>query len=246
MASREATTKAGRTEPDRRDGRTDYLLMASLMAPIVLAMVGVVAMMMSSMPHKERIEVADMRWERTVAISEIVPTRHEGWEFPEGARLISAEKRAYQYVRKMYQYRGTPIYADWYVYETDDLTQTGTASESGGRDDEMKWPEPKLGDGQSVGQREQRLTVTTPDGTEHEVSQEIWDSLRVGDSVDATVTADGKIVFAEGIQSGDAVGQKSERAPASDQREEEARRADEELYLLQQNEAANLAATSGA
>lgn len=246
MAGRDESTKIERAESDKQGDKTDCLLMASLIVPTVLVIVGIVAMMVSSMPHKERIEITDMRWTRTVTISEAVPTRHEGWELPEGARLISTEKRAYQYVRKMYQYRGDPIYADWYVYETDDPTQTGVVSESGERNDEMKWPEPKLDDGQSAGQREQRLTVTTPDGTEHETSQEIWDSLHVGDVVDATVSDDGTIVSVKGIPSDNAVGQRPERAPASDQQEEEARRENEELYLLQQNEAANLAATSGA
>lgn len=246
MAGIDATAKAEGTRPDGWGSRNDWtILMAALMVPISLTIAEIVAMV-PSMPHKERIEVADMRWERTVAISEVVPTRHEGWEFPEGARLISAEKRAYQYIRKRYQYLGTPIYADWYVYETDDLTQVDTAYESGGRDDEMKWPKPRLEESQSEGERIQRLTVTSSDGTEHEVSQEIWDSLHVGDVIEATVSDDGRITQVEAVPSDDAVGQGSERTTASDQQEEEARREDEELYLLQQNEAANLAATSGA
>jgi hypothetical protein len=50
-----------------------------------------------------------------------------------------------------------------------------------------------LSEGQSVGKRTETLLVHAADGTEYEVSDEVWRELEVGGTVNATVTWDGRI-----------------------------------------------------
>jgi hypothetical protein len=146
-----------------------------------------------SQPRNVELEIDDLSWVRSVEVLEVRPTRHEGWELPEGATLVSSEKRAYQYVKRRFEYRGTPVYADWYTYEIDEPVCVRTETASGGAGDAIEWPDVSLSEGQSVGKRTETLLVHAADGTEYEVSDEVWRELEVGGTVNATVTWDGRI-----------------------------------------------------
>lgn len=164
------------------------LLSVAMFVPLLMAVA-------TWIPKTERLTVSDMTWERLVDVCEVRPVRHEGWELPEGATLISAEKRVYQYIRRMHQFRGTPVYADWYVYEIDEPVTVRTARAAGHKGEEMSWPEPGLQAGQGTQDRREKLTVVASDGTSYSVDSDIWDQLDIGDTADAKIIShEGQIV----------------------------------------------------
>ena len=66
------------------------------------------------------------------------------------------------------------------------------------------------------------MTVTLANGRTYETSQELWDSLRIGDVIEATVSEDGRITQAEAVPSDgtpDAKGGQGD-APSHDASEE--------------------------
>lgn len=177
----------------RRHSRDDWAMMIALLVPVVGALLMLGAMVVTSLPTNRTIVVDDMGWVRSVTVSETRSVRHEGWELPEGATLIAAEKRPYQYVRKQFEFQGKPIYADWYTYEIDESVPVRTETTSGGKADAREWPTPDLSEGQSVGNGTETLTIHTADGENHEISSEIWDKVDIGQTIEATIAPDGRI-----------------------------------------------------
>lgn len=182
----------GKTERHHRS-RDDWAMMIALLVPVVGALLMLGAMVVTSLPTNRTIVVDDMSWVRSVTVSETRSVRHEGWELPEGATLIAAEKRPYQYVRKQFEFQGKPIYADWYTYEIDELVPVRMETTSGGKDDLREWPESRLLANQSAGNGTETLTIHTADGESYETSNEIWDQVEIGQTIEATITPDGRI-----------------------------------------------------
>ena len=191
-------------DTDRSTNRTSHPLLdrfrENLVANVVLVLCVVVAvacmtmMVLAVFPRSERISVADMTWMRSVSVFESRPVRHEGWELPEGSTLVSAEKRPYQYVRRMYEFQGRPVYADWYVYETVEPVVVSSPTRSGRKGEEVADPEVSLSDGQSLGGGEQELAVISADGRRYVVDWETWDAVSVGDEVALSVSPEGRVL----------------------------------------------------
>lgn len=215
----------GRKKARRRRTGVEVAL-AGLAAVCCAIAVAALVIEAASRPPRETITITDAGWTRSVPIMEDRPVRQEGWELPEGARLVASEKRPYQYVRRQHQFRGTPVYADWYTYETDKPIPVDVRVAKGGADDERTWPQAEASDGQSVGEGTETLWVIDGQGRRREATEEAWEAMRtgIGQTYEVELGDDGRIESATAV-AGSA--KQAETTPTSDETQQDDTRKDE-------------------
>ncbi len=141
-------------------------------------------------PQNKEIIVKDLKWERITSVCEKQLVTHEGWEFPEGARLISAEKKVYERTRKMFQYGWTSHYADWYKYETNDTVKVKTLIKTGNKEDAIEWPTTQLLEGQFYSNESETYSVVDTEGNIYKTTFEVWNQLKVNKKIKVTINSD--------------------------------------------------------
>lgn len=129
--------------------------------------------------NKSVIRADKLEWVASVPILEQGQQRQEGWDFPEGATLVSASLRPQQDIS--FEDEGTQtFYATWFVYEVTSPVVVDTATERGPKSQPVRMPEPKLSDGQVAGEPSVAHLVTDEQGHEHLITEEAWDAMELG------------------------------------------------------------------
>jgi hypothetical protein len=133
------------------------------------------------------VTIENMSWSTVVPIYKTITVTKEGWELPAGAKLISAEKKAYQERRKMFHYSGEIIYNDWYTYQIEEQTQVRSATAHGTKSNEITVPNPTLNDGENAGGAKKTFTITTNSGDTYLIHESDYKNFNVGDTVKISI-----------------------------------------------------------
>ncbi len=184
LAHETSAEKLPSATPTARPARNPLLIVGIILIAVVLCGVLAFVMFRGAQTDNIRAIVEQANWQYSIPVMALVPVEYQDWvdEIPSGADVGSCSKQVRSVVDEpvpnSVEVCGTPytvdsgsgfaevvqdcsyeVYADYCNYSVTELRQVDTATTSGSGFSPV-WPEPILGDGESLGsERDETYTV---------------------------------------------------------------------------------------